>query len=35
MADYFDDVNEVIFNRNLRIDMNTNHIIDDNLKLRR
>ena len=31
MADYFDDVNEVIFDRNLRIDMNTNHIIDDNL----
>lgn len=31
MADYFDDVNDVIFDRKLRMDMNTNHIIDDNL----
>ncbi len=30
IADYFDDVSELIYNKNLEIHLNVNHIIDDN-----
>lgn len=31
MADYFTDIREVIYDRKLQIDVNINHIIDDNI----
>ena len=31
MADYFDHVQDVIYDKNLEIDLNINHIIEDNL----
>lgn len=30
LADYFDNIGDVIFDKNLRIDLNVEHIIDDN-----
>lgn len=32
MADYFDDIGDVIYDKNLKIELNINHIIDDNLE---